>query len=214
MLVACLYIHRLMHTHRSIKPFKCFYCDYHSNMSGNVNLHCRLKHKGTYLCNDVTAAFVVCVRLHHKHYTYALLNYVALLLCFTEVPQKWIRVCEKFPANHNEMQPSAASTSAQTISQAPADALADSSNHALSGAPANTLAGAPANTLAGAPDYTLAGVSANTLAEATAHTLSGAPAHTLAGAPTNELADATLYTMTGDSAYTETLTGVHSDIYH
>ena len=34
--------------HTNVKPFKCFYCDHHSNLSGNINLHCRLKHKGEF----------------------------------------------------------------------------------------------------------------------------------------------------------------------
>ena len=35
-----------MHTHRSLKPYKCCYCDYRCNLSGNCRKHIKQKHKG------------------------------------------------------------------------------------------------------------------------------------------------------------------------
>ena len=121
---------RIVHTHRSVKPYKCFYCDYRSHLSGNCNLHCKQKHQGQLqissslmylnfkllrLCLSFgTLCFKWNTTWWYKLMLAATLrvnifsvdlwcyNMKRIAVTFAGLPIKWVKVCEKYPENHNE----------------------------------------------------------------------------------------------------------------
>ena len=101
--MSCSIFDRIVHTHRDVKPYQCAHCDYRSTVSGNVNKHCRLKHPGKMIVHVLFTCqtpAILWLMWNIFRSLYGLNIKANRVVNVSDKAVKWIKVCEKWPKDH------------------------------------------------------------------------------------------------------------------